>query len=60
MGGARTLQGAAIALDWWGKIDSDADCYVSAEIPPAGAPAGGISAVRKSENRKNALDKSPQ
>ena len=39
------MQGAAIALDWWGKIDSDADCYVSAEIPPAGAPAGFDSAA---------------
>ena len=39
------LQSAAIALVWWGKIVSDADCYVGAEIPPAGAPAGFDSAA---------------
>ena len=34
------MKSEAIALDWWGKILSDVDCYVGAEIPPAGAPAG--------------------
>ena len=34
------MKSAAIALVLWGKIILDVDCYVGAEIPPVGAPAG--------------------
>ena len=45
LGGADLLQGAASHGFGGSKIISDADCYVGAEIPPAGAPPGFDSAA---------------